>query len=270
MTAIQNDKNRLDFDQYQKELRAKDRLIQIELISVSDKVRARHPFLMKHQNAVGMTIFLVSIAGMALNGWLWLEGIMPAWAVILLSAFWTSLLHELEHDLIHYMYYRKQPIRHHIMMAGVYLARPLTQNPWVRRHTHLHHHKVSGTETDVEERGITNGEKWDWKRFLMVGDNMLAMHLRAGKLIKEPRRLFRKGIVNRKDLKNLRIIAALSFMPIGIICYAIWHGFVLFHLANGIAFLMGTAIDWPQWLLAQEGWVTALVVILIAPNVLRT
>ena len=60
-------------------LRAKDRQVQKELMQVSDKVRARHPFLVKHQNAVGMGIFLVSIAGMVLNGVLWLEGIMPAW-----------------------------------------------------------------------------------------------------------------------------------------------------------------------------------------------
>ena len=267
MTATHNDKNN---EQDFKRLRAKDRAIQSELMAVSDKVRARHPFLMKHQDAVGMTIFLVSLAGMAVNGWLWFEGIMPAWVVIVLSAFWTSLLHELEHDLIHYMYFRKQPFWHHIMMAGVYLARPLTQNPWVRRHVHLHHHKVSGTETDLEERGITNGEKWGWRRFIMVGDNMFAFYLRAGKYFKEPRKLLKQGKVDRKDLKNLRIIAALSFTPVGTIIYGIWHGFVLFHLANGIAFLLGASIDWPQWLLAQEGWVTAMVVILIAPNVLRT
>lgn len=101
MTATHNDKNSEHF----KALRAKDRQIQSELMGVSDTVRARHPFLVKHQDAIGMAIFLVSLGGMALNGWLWLEGIMPAWVVIVLSAFWTSLLHELEHDLIHYMYF---------------------------------------------------------------------------------------------------------------------------------------------------------------------
>ena len=125
-------------------LRAKDRQIQKELMQVSDKVRARHPLLVKHQNAVGMGIFLVSIAGMILNGVLWMEGIMPAWMVIVLSAFWTSLLHELEHDLIHYMYFRKQPVWHHLMMAGVSLARPLTQNPWISRYLHLHHQFLPG------------------------------------------------------------------------------------------------------------------------------
>ena len=217
MTEIRNDQSKeQDFNR----LRAKDRQIQSDLMAVSEKVRARHPFLIKHRDAVGMTIFLVSLAGMALNGWLWLEGIIPAWVVIVLSAFWTSLLHELEHDLIHYMYFRKQPVWHNLMMAGVYIARPLTQNPWVRRHLHLHHHKVSGTETDREERAITNGEKWDWRRFLMVGDSMFAFYLRAGKYFKEPRKLLAQGKVNRNDLKNLRIIAALSFFPLGTTIYA--------------------------------------------------
>jgi hypothetical protein len=265
MTAT-TDKNNERFQA----LRAKDREIQRDLMAVSDQVRARHPWLIKHQDGIGMAIFLISLAGMALNGWLWLEGLMPAWVVIVLSAFWTSLLHELEHDLIHYMYFRKQPFWHHLMMAGVYLARPLTQNPWVRRHVHLHHHKVSGTETDLEERGITNGEKWDWKRFLMVGDNMLAFYLRAGKYFVVPKKLMKQGKINRNDLKNLRIIGALSFNPIGYIAYTLWHGFVLFHLANAVAWMLGTHIAWPEWLLAQEAWVTATVVILIAPNVLRT
>ena len=260
------DKNSAEY----KALRDKDRQIQKELMDVSDRVRARHPKLVEHQDAAGMAIFLISIGGMILNVVLWLEGVMPGWMVIVLSAFWTSLLHELEHDLIHYMYFRKQPFWHHLMMAGVYLARPLTQNPWIRRYLHLHHHKISGTETDLEERGITNGEKWDWKRFLMVGDNMLAFYLRAGKYFVVPKKLLKQGKIDRTDLKNLRIIGALSFNPIGYICYTIWHGFVLFHIANGIAWMVGANISWPEWLLAQEGWVTAVVVTLIAPNVLRT
>ncbi|AHK15122.1 fatty acid desaturase [Thalassolituus oleivorans R6-15] len=253
-----------------KAAKQKDRQIQSELMAVSDRVRNNHPSLVKHQNAVGMGIFLTSILGMVLNGWLYFEGIMPVWMVIVLSAFWTSLLHELEHDLIHYMYFRKTPFWHHVMMAGVYLARPLTQNPWVRRHTHLHHHKVSGTETDLEERGITNGESWGIRRLLMVGDNMLAFYLRIPKYFIEPRRLLKEGKVNHKDLKNLRLIAAASFTPLGTTLYLIWHLFVLFHLANGIAWTLDAQIAWPQWLLAQQDWVTGLVVVLIAPNVLRT
>ncbi len=56
------------------------------------------------------------------------------------------------------MYFRKQRLPHNLMMGLVWLARPSTINPWIRLHLHLNHHKVSGTETDMEERAITNGE----------------------------------------------------------------------------------------------------------------
>ena len=73
-----------------KAAKQKDRQIQSELMVVSDRVRNSHPSLVKHQNAVGMGIFLTSILGMVLNGWLYFEGIMPVWMVIVLS---LSLIH---------------------------------------------------------------------------------------------------------------------------------------------------------------------------------
>ena len=39
---------------------------------------------------------------------------------------------------------------------------------------HLLHHDASGTERDIEERGITNGERWSPKRLLMIIDPVLA------------------------------------------------------------------------------------------------
>ena len=54
------------------------------------------------------------------------NGALPAWACIALAAFFASLTHELEHDLIHYMYFRKKPWAHHLMLALVWLARPST------------------------------------------------------------------------------------------------------------------------------------------------
>lgn len=246
-----------------------DKIIQRQLLAISDTVRKRYPWL-RHQDAIGLLIFSVSLGGVVLNAWLYLAGIMPAWLVIVLTAFWTSLLHELEHDLIHWMYFRRQRFVHHLMMLGVYLARPMTINPWVRRHLHFHHHKVSGTETDLEERGITNGERWGWRRLLMVGDHMLAVYLRARAYLSEPKRLLRDGRISRRDLTNLRWISLLSYTPLGTFSYLVWHGFVLFHLANAIAWLAAGEISWPSWLMAQMPWVNVLVVTLLAPNVLRT
>src|SRR5690606_29830797 len=216
--------------------RARDKRIQRELLAISDDVRARHGWL-RHQDAIGFAIFATSIAGCVLNAWLYIEGIMPAWLVIIGTAFWTSLLHELEHDLIHWMYFKQNKFVHHLMMAGVYLFRPFTANPWVRRHLHFHHHKVSGSATDLEERGITNGEKWGLRRLLMVGDNMLAVYLRANKYVLEPKRLYREGKVTREDLKNFRLISLVTYQPLGVISHTLWHGFILFHLANGVAWL---------------------------------
>ncbi|TVP52719.1 MAG: fatty acid desaturase [Halomonadaceae bacterium] len=246
-----------------------DQQIQQELRQVSDGVRARNPWL-RHQNTIGMGIFLISIAGIIANAWLYMAGIMPAWAVILLTAFWASLLHELEHDLIHWMYFKKQPLLHHLMMLGVYLARPTTINPWIRRGMHFRHHKISGTETDIEERGITLGERWGLRRFFMVGDNMLAFYLRSKKYLSEPRRLYREGKIDRRDIKNLRLISAFGFNPLGVIVYGIWHLFVLYYLVTGIAWLFGATVPWPGFVEANMGWMTTAVVVLIAPNVLRT
>jgi len=249
--------------------RQKDQKIRAELRQVSDQVRAKHPWLVEKQNQIGMAILLVSCAGILLNAALYISGYLPAWAVIVLTAFWTSLLHELEHDLIHLMYFRSNRAVYNFMMLGVYLFRPLTQNPWVRRYLHHHHHQSSGTETDLEERAITNGERWNLGRLLMTGDLMLGFYLRIHKFLTEPRRLFREGKITKKDLKNYQLISLTSYTPLGLIAYAIWHGFLLFHMVNGIAWLAGASIPWPAWLLSQQGWVTTVVVVLLAPNFFR-
>lgn len=246
-----------------------DKQIQKELLAASDKVRQRHPWLVKHQNAIGMTIMLVSLAGVALNAWLYIADIMPAWAVIVLTALWTSLLHELEHDLIHSMYFRKNRFWLNVMMLGVYIARPMTQNPWIRKHLHFRHHKMSGTASDLEERAITNGEKWGIRRLLMTGDLIIGFYLRIRAHIMEPLRLYKEGEITKEDLHNMRLIAVFSYLPYGIFCYLVWHAFLLIVIANGVAAAMGTSIAWPAWLMEQQVWAMPLIVTLIAPNILR-
>src|SRR5690606_6867733 len=138
-----------------------------------DELRRRLPIL-RHQDAIGAGILAFALAGMLGSAWLYAEGAIAWWACLLANAFFASLTHELEHDLIHSMYFRKQRVPHNLMMGLVWMARPSTNNPWIRRHLHLNHHKVSGTETDIEERAITNGEPWGFARLLMVGDNVMS------------------------------------------------------------------------------------------------
>jgi fatty acid desaturase len=227
------------------------------LMAHGAELRQRFPIL-NHQDALGAGILAFALVGMLGSAALYINGHLAWWACLLLNAFFASLTHELEHDLIHSMYFRKQRVLHNLMMGLVWLARPSTINPWVRRHLHLNHHKVSGTETDMEERAITNGEPWGIARLLMVGDNMMSSFIRFLRA-KNPQH--RKLIVSR----TLKVYA-----PLGLLNWGSWYVFLGFHAANGIASLLGAPIDWSANTLAVMNIVNIAVVVLVGPNVLRT
>jgi fatty acid desaturase len=145
--------------------------------SAEVKLRAKHTWL-KHQNAIGAAILFVSLAGMILGGWAYIEGAIPAWLCIINAAFFASLTHELEHDLIHRQYFRKKQWAQNLMILLVWIARPNTFSPWKRRIMHFNHHKISGTEHDIEERILGNGMKWGIVRFLATIDSFASMTMR--------------------------------------------------------------------------------------------
>ena len=156
------------------------------------------------------------------------------------------------------MYFRKQRVPHNLMMGLVWLARPSTINPWIRRHLHLNHHKVSGTETDMEERAITNGEPWGFARLLMVGDNVMSAFIR----------MLRAKTWSHK-LKILKR-SLLVYAPLALLHWGAWYVFLGFHAANGIASLMGAPIQWSAGTLQMMQVIDIAAVVIIGPNVLRT
>ena len=209
-------------------------------------LRARHRFL-GNQDSIGASLLLASALGAAsvagAYGHHWLSG----WVAVLAIAFFVSIAHEIEHDLIHQLYFRKRPIPHAAMMAVCWLLRPNTINPWIRRGLHLHHHKVSGTETDLEERAITNGEPFGPKRLLMMGDGVLAVLLRLGQA------------GNRRGLILAKFLA--GYFPLGWVHFALWYGFLAVHA--GRVFAPSFA---PSWTASLDFVVTVWIV----PNVLRS
>jgi fatty acid desaturase len=231
--------------------------IRAVVMARGEELRDRYPIL-KHQDAIGVGILTFALVGMIGSAALYIEGYMAWWACLLLNGFFASLTHELEHDLIHSMYFRKNRIPHNIMMGLVWLARPSTINPWIRRHLHLNHHKVSGTETDMEERAITNGETWGIARFLMVGDNMMSSFIR---MLRAKTWALKFNIVKR----TLRVYA-----PLALLNWGAWYVFLGFHAANGIASLMGAPIAWSAQTLEVMNVINIAVVVLVGPNVLRT
>ena len=134
----------------------------------SNDLRNRYSIL-GHQNVIGASVMALSVTGMVISGTLYVKGLIPGWFCILINALLTSLIHELEHDLIHRLYFRKQPFAHNLMMLLCWITRPGMPSPWLRRELHFHHHKESGTDTDVEAWITTSGSKWGAKRFLKGG-----------------------------------------------------------------------------------------------------
>lgn len=231
----------------------------------SERVRARYGFL-RHQDAIGALIMAVSVLGMIASGWAYIAGAIPWWVCIPVSAIFASFIHELEHDLIHTLYFRKRPVAYNVMMALCWITRPSTVSPWTRRRLHLHHHKYSGTESDLEERAITNGERWSVRRLLMTGDHMLAVILRR-KMMHDTVKAFIKAQQpkSREEVTMLIREQRLGFMPLSFLHYAIWYLFLGYHtVALGFA-----AAGYGFATSAFMQVIDTVVVVWLAPNVLR-
>jgi hypothetical protein len=214
-------------------------------------LRERFPVL-KHQDAIGAGILAASLLGMAGAAALYLAGMLPWYLAIPAVAIFASFTHELEHDLIHWMYFRRKPWAHHLMMGLAWLARASTINPWIRRGLHFNHHKVSGSEQDLEERAITNGERWGLLRLVMTGDNILSVLLRAHRA---PSWALRRRLVGR---------ALAAYFPLGWAFWGAWYAFLGVHLAGA------AGVEWSAAAQARIAVLDALAVVYLLPNVLRT
>lgn len=226
------------------------------LRAASAQLRERHTWL-KHQNIIGLALLLTATAGMIGLALLYIYGWLTWWLCIPLAAMCASIIHELEHDLIHRLYFRRQPIVHNMMLMICWLTRGSTINPWIRRHIHLLHHKVSGTQSDAEERGITNGERFGLRRLIMMADGMLATPLL-------------RSAPNTKIRLTRLLKSLVAFFPVGSLHYALWYGFLGYWFSTGLASLFGVSLAWPSWWQDNLPLVTTAVVVWAAPNVLRS
>lgn len=231
--------------------------IKTAVLAEGDRIRAKYPIL-KHQDFIGMAILLFSIAGAVLTGWAYLEGMLAWYVTIPVIAVFLSFTHELEHDLIHYMYFRKNKFMHNLMMTMVWFCRPSTINPWLRRHLHLHHHKHSGTETDLEERAITNGERFTPLRLLMMLDLELSVVLR---IMKVPKHLRLKALMR----------GAIGNFPLATVFYAGWHAYVAYWAVEAAAWAVGYSVPWPAFVTPElVATANTVAVLIFAPNLLRS
>lgn len=231
----------------------KERICRItRLIKYAEnKLRKQFPILNK-QNLLGAIILIYSCTAFVINSILYIKGIMPAWMCFVLNAFCTSFLHEMEHDLIHHLYFRTKPHIQNLFMSIIWIFRGNLISPWYRRMIHLIHHRESGQVTDIEERLIGNGMFYGFRRFITMFDTAL-------------------GWINFKDLKdqipNFKLSQILkATFPVFILFNVIWFSF-LTHQGWKIISLIHTVVPpFPEWYVSL---VNILMVIYVGPNMLR-
>ena len=218
-----------------------------------DRLRDKFSFLNK-QDSIGLFMLAFSFLGMITSAFLYYYAFIPAWICIIITAFFASILHELEHDLIHKLYFRNNAFMHNFMMTVVWFMRPSTINPWYRRKIHFLHHKTSGTEQDLEERLVGNGIANIFVRFMVMFDGLIGL-------------LLQRKLLN-KEVKVFNFFTVFNAgFPLTIFYYIFGYGFLLFH---GIDLFMPSEYVYPDFLLTLVGLSNLIMVILVAPNFLRS
>lgn len=242
--------------------------IRKEINNAYQDFKKKYPVVQLH-NLWGALIFIVSLAIIATTSYLWLAGMMNVWLMVIINAFVFGILHEMEHDLIHWMYFKNNKFIHHLMLLVIWLLRPLTINPWIRRHLHYHHHKYSGTLHDVEERGVTNGEKWSIKRLILTPDLLLGGLTRIRGLFHDIEEEIKSGRLKMELGHKLKRYAFWGLMPITIIAHIIIYLFVVNGILNLLDAQFHTSFVLPEFLQTIVGYLSPVMYIILLPNVIR-
>ncbi|EKS07036.1 fatty acid desaturase [Leptospira santarosai] len=222
-----------------------------------DRIRNRFPYLSEYQDQIGLSITIGSAFGMIFFAVLYITGLIPSWLCIVLNAILASFLHEIEHDLIHNLYYKGRIKVQNFMFWTVWLFRANTINPWFRREIHLLHHKLSGNKEDVEERMIGNGMPFGLKRILIMIDGNLALILQGRKIAKDAYSRLRKIKVPR------------TVGPYREIFFLLWYSFLLINVFHILNVLFGNPISGPSFLETNRSILNSIAVVYLIPNWIR-
>lgn len=147
--------------------------------------RNRYPFF-RHQDAIGLGLFLGSAGITVASSLLYLRGAIPWWACLPVNAFFLSLIREIDHDLAHGLYFQSRKWMQNLIMLAVWLFMGNQPNPWYRRRMHLLHHRTTGHREDFEEQLIGNGMPLGPRKLLSMIDPGLGWLFRLKELQRIP------------------------------------------------------------------------------------
>ena len=206
--------------------------------------------VLRHQDGIGAVLCLLSASGMLVSaGFYWLN-VIPWYLCLFVNAFLASILHEIEHDLIHVLYFKARPRVANVMMLVAWVFRGNVVHGWYRREIHFHHHRASGTATDVEERLLGLGTPWGFRRVLATVDGALAFLLNTKVLEAEVPGFSRRRLALASlPVYPLFVLVSMSFLA--------YHAFRAFGLAPS------------EWFVTLYPWVEVLAVSWVVPNYLR-
>lgn len=218
------------------------RIVRQRIFQLSENFKRKYP-LLKMQDAIGLALMAFSGSAIVLLMYLYLRHGLNGFVYVFMTAFLLAIIHELEHDNIHELYFKDHPWVRHLMLAVGWIFRPNSINPWIRKKIHLHHHQYSGTPEDIEERLLGNGLSYaNPIRYLIAWE--LWFSLLKFKKMKKDSRAFNPIIM---------ILSSLPFMPIFSSIWICWLIAQTTHFFN----------DW-LWLL------NPLMVLVVLPSWLRT
>lgn len=234
------------------------------------EMRRRHPVL-QHQSGIGAGILTIATLGVIAVALAYAGHLIPWWVALPVAAMFMSLSHEIEHDVIHRLYYPRNSVAQDVMLAVGWLLRPYTVSPWVRRPIHLLHHEASGTERDLEEVLIGNGLRWSPLRALVMIDPLatVVFHLarRDGRqdLVRVAIETFDPVIAQVRALPRRwqRAVATLKLaFPLTGLALAVWYSFLALSTIRLLDLSSGPAGPFSQV-------VNFLTVVWVGPNLLR-
>ncbi|TGK12524.1 fatty acid desaturase [Leptospira fletcheri] len=220
------------------------------------RVRRKLGFL-KYQNEIGFGITIGSAFGMILLGGLYIAGLIPFWACIVGNGILASFLHEMEHDLIHSLYFKENPKMQNFLFWVVWLFRANTVNPWFRKEIHLLHHKLSGNREDIEERFISNGMPFGWRRFLVMVDPIMAVVLQGPRIRKDAIHYLKK--IKASPIKG----------PFRSIFLLLWYSFLIWGFFSGVNWLLGNPVKESGWAQSLHSFLNTAAVVYLIPCWLR-
>jgi len=249
LKEAQNNKEFLN----EKDLRASVQAIRQTIKNEEIRLRRRYRWL-NYQDLLGFMSFVLSVVALCVTALLYMKRRIHWSLVVPLMALPGSIMHELEHDLIHNLYFKGKQWVQHVMFVFIYFTK-WSIPPWYRKMIHIRHHQESGTEKDIEERLIGLGKPLNFLRWA------LTFYPFANVLIVDELQED-----NPKDWSKHRLI--LAGIPSVVPFTVLWHLFLGY-----IRVMLGLTIGQydPVNMLPEWGWpiVRDLSILLLLPNVLR-